>query len=182
MRERPEVMIIMRYFPRGIIMHAGVCGESKFVTAFGQLLDCLAFLHRPPEVFPFSKSQYDPPAAFGVMALDWLYGIPEPAPIPAQESVSPGQWRNWAHAWVQMLITHLRDQGGMDIALLKDMLVANQTRRLTAHDCLTLDLKNGLFIRRVVDGLVACAEESGLAGWVRDNFCDDPRQIVFRPE
>ncbi|KAI0426212.1 kinase-like protein [Xylaria sp. FL1042] len=45
LREEPQVMIVMRYFPRGNIVQAGIRDESKLVTAFGQLLDCLAFLH-----------------------------------------------------------------------------------------------------------------------------------------
>ena len=41
MHERPEVSIIMPYFPSGNIVGAGVCDESRFV----KILDCLAFLH-----------------------------------------------------------------------------------------------------------------------------------------
>lgn len=215
MRERPEVMIIMPYFPSGNIVQAGVCDESKLVTAFGQILDCLTFLHNrgvthrdikpenvlvelapyfkvvlndfgmskavtetawlqtfcgtlkylAPEVFPFSELAYGPPAdvwSLGVMALEWLHGIPVaptgPAPRPAQKNVTPGQWRNWAQTWADMLITQLDDQEiGLDVDLLQGMLVADQTERLTARKCLMMGLKNGLFKRRAVDGLVACA-------------------------
>jgi serine/threonine protein kinase len=51
-----------------------------------------------PEVFPFRETRYGPPAdvwSLGVMVLDWLHGIPEPAPKSAQKNVSPGQWRDW---------------------------------------------------------------------------------------
>ncbi len=214
MRDWPEVMIIMRYFPAGNITQAGVCDESKFVTAIGQILDCLTFLHsrgvthrdikpdnvlvelRPhfkvvlsdfgmsktvtettwlqtfcgtlkyiaPEVFP-SKTLHGPPAdmwSLGVMALEWLHGIPappaQPAPRPAHESVSPGQWRTWAQTWADMLITRLGDQEeGMDVDLLQGMLAPDQAKRLTAGKCLMMGLENGLFKRRSVDGLVACA-------------------------
>ena len=185
------------------------------MTAFGQLLDCLTFLHErcvthrdikpdnvlvelvsrfkvvlsdfglskvvtdttllqtfcgtlkylAPEVFPFSKVDYGPPAdiwSLGVMALEWLYGIPvppaRPAPRVAQENVSPGQWRTWAEIWVEMLIVQLDNQDeGTDVDLLQAMLVVNQERRLTARQGLMKGLKNGLFTRRAVDGLVACA-------------------------
>ena len=45
LREKPEVMIIMPYFPRGNIVQAGIREESRLVTAVGQILDCLTFLH-----------------------------------------------------------------------------------------------------------------------------------------
>ncbi|KAI0811675.1 kinase-like protein [Xylaria sp. FL0064] len=45
MREEPEVMIVMRYFPSGNIVQAAIHDESRLITAFGQLLDCLGFLH-----------------------------------------------------------------------------------------------------------------------------------------
>ncbi|KAL8376650.1 hypothetical protein RB595_007658 [Gaeumannomyces hyphopodioides] len=215
MREWPEIMIVMPYFPSGNIAQAGVSDESKLVTAFGQLLDCLTFLHErrvthrdikpdnvlielvprfkvvlsdfglskvvtdttllqtfcgtlkylAPEVFPFSKVDYGPPAdmwSLGVMALEWLYGIPvppaKPAPRAAQKNVSPGQWRTWAETWVDMLIMQLDDQEeGTDIDLLQGMFAINQERRLTARKGLMKGLKDGLFTRRAVDGLVACA-------------------------
>ena len=57
-----------------------------------------------------------------------------------------------------MLVTHLNDQDeGMDVDLLQGMLVADQTGWLTARECLMMGLENGLFKRRAVDGLVACA-------------------------
>lgn len=45
MRERPEVSIIMLYFPSGDIVGARICDESRFVTAVRQILDCLALLY-----------------------------------------------------------------------------------------------------------------------------------------
>ncbi len=233
MREDPEVMIVMRYFPSGSIAQAQIYDKSKLVTAFGQLLDCLAFLQsrnvthrdikpdnvlvelRPhfkvvlsdfgmsktvtettwlqtfcgtlkymaPEVFPFSKAQYGPPAdvwSLGVMALGWLHGIPEPAPRPepapgAQQSVSPRQWQHWAQTWVDTLVAHLHEQeDGVDIELLQGMLATNQTKRRTAHDCLTLGLENGLFTRRAVDKLVACATAGESEADVGSTGGDDP--------
>jgi serine/threonine protein kinase len=230
MRETPEVSIIMRYFPSGSIVGAGVCHKSRFVTAVGQILDCFTFLHRrgvthrdikpdnvlveqtphfkvvlsdfgmskvvtettwlqtfcgtlkymAPEVFPFNDTAYGPPAdmwSVGVMALEWLHGIPvtpaQPAPRPANESVSPGQWRNWAQTWADKLVTHLDNQEeGIDVDLLQGMLVVDQTGRLKARECLMMGLENGLFKRRAVDGLVACAvggEEEADANLASEN-------------
>ncbi|KAL2258172.1 hypothetical protein VTK26DRAFT_8632 [Humicola hyalothermophila] len=39
-------MIIVPYFEHGNIVQAGICEESKLITAFGQILYSLAFLHR----------------------------------------------------------------------------------------------------------------------------------------
>ncbi|KAI0407326.1 kinase-like domain-containing protein [Xylaria palmicola] len=202
----------MPYFPSGSINQAGVCDESRLVTAFGQLLDCLSFLHargvthrdiKPdnvlveltphfkvvltdfglsravtattwlnsfcgtplymaPEVFPFTNSTYGPPADFwslGVVALEWLYGIPATAKCPASRS-APGtafqnQWFTWSHNWFARLIAHLRDQEDrVDIDLLQRMLATDQTKRWTANWCLVTGLERGLFKRRLVDGLV----------------------------
>ncbi|KAK3311727.1 kinase-like domain-containing protein, partial [Chaetomium strumarium] len=44
LHESPDIMIIMPYFKCGNIVQAEVYEESKLVTAFGQLLDCLTFL------------------------------------------------------------------------------------------------------------------------------------------
>ncbi|EJT68737.1 hypothetical protein GGTG_13689 [Gaeumannomyces tritici R3-111a-1] len=97
MREWPEIMIVMPYFPSGNIAQAG-------------------------------------------------------------KNVSPGQWRTWAETWVDMLIMQLDDQEeGTDIDLLQGMFAINQERRLTARKGLMKGLKDGLFTRRAVDGLVACA-------------------------
>ena len=186
LREKPEVTIIMSYFPSGNIVQAGICDESRLVTAVGQILDCLTFLHgrgvthrdiKPdnvlvelqphfkvvlshfgmsktvtettwlqtfcgtlkyiaPEVFPFSKTAYGPPAdvwSLGVMALEWLHGIPaapaKPALIPAQNGVLSSQWRDWAETWVHMLATHLNDlEEGMDVDLLRGMLSPTRPR------------------------------------------------------
>lgn len=225
-RESPEVMIIMPYFPRGNIAQAGVRDESRLVTAFGQLLDCLAFLHErrvthrdikpdnvlveltphfkvvlsdfgmskaitettwletfcgtlkylAPEVFPFSETTHGPPAdvwSLGVVALEWLHGIPSPPASPAPGAAErnvPDQWHNWAQSWVNKLITQLDDQEeGIDFDLLQGMIVVDQTQRLTARECLAMGFEGGLFKRRTVDGLVACAldgEEKAVAGSV----------------
>lgn len=224
-RESPEVMIIMPYFPSGNIVQAGVRDESRLVTAFGQLLDCLTFLHErgvthrdikpenvlvelkphfkivlsdfgmskavtettwletfcgtlrylAPEVFPFSQTTYGPPAdvwSLGVVALEWLHGIP-PAPAnlaPASQEASLDQWHNWAGTWVDRLTTQLDDQEeGIGLDLLQGMLVVNQTRRLTARECLMRGLGGGLFKRRAADGLIACeldGQEEAVAGSV----------------
>jgi serine/threonine protein kinase len=212
MRENPDIMIVMPYFKCGSIVQAEVCEESKLVTAFGQLLDCLTCLqtrgitHRDikpdnvlvelaphfkvtlsdfglskavtdttwlqtfcgtlkytaPEVFPFSQLCYGPPAdvwSLGVMALEWLYGIPAApaAPNPAQKA-SRDQWRAWSRTWVDILTNQLDDQKeGADVDLLQGMLVVRQTKRLSAYTCLEKGLRNGLFKRRTIDGLVTCA-------------------------
>ncbi|KAI1271410.1 kinase-like protein [Xylaria sp. FL0933] len=214
MREEPEVMIVMRYFPSGNIVQAAIHDESRLITAFGQLLDCLSFLHsrrithrdiKPenvlvelvpnfkvvlsdfgfskeatetaglqtfcgtlkylaPEVFPFSATNYGPPAdvwSLGVVALEWLYDIPEtpkePECEPARGSVRADDWLGWAQSWLSKLASQLHDQEeGIDVDLLQGMLVVNQQRRMTAARCLEMGMINGLFKRRAVDGLVAC--------------------------
>lgn len=125
---------------------------------------CGTLKYMAPEVFPFNDTTHGPPAdvwSLGVMALEWLHGIPvvpvRPAPRPAQKNVSRNQWRDWAGTWADMLVTHLEDQEeGLDVDLLRGMLVIDQARRLTAHKGLMMGFKNGLFKRRAVDGLVVC--------------------------
>lgn len=95
------------------------------------------------------------------MSLEWLHSIPvasiQPVPRPAHKSVSWNQWRDWAEAWADMLVTHLeRQEEGMDVNLLQGMLAIDQARRLTAHQGLIPGFENVLFERRAVGGLVVC--------------------------
>ena len=57
-----------------------------------------------------------------------------------------------------MLTTQLDNQEErLDVHLLQGILVLDQTKRLSAYTCLKIGLKNGLFKRRTINGLVACA-------------------------
>jgi hypothetical protein len=49
-------------------------------------------------------------------------------------------------------------EGSADVELLQGMVVVDQRKRLSAYSCLKKGLKNGLFRRRTVDGLVECAQ------------------------
>lgn len=63
-----------------------------------------------------------------------------------------------SQTWVDILTNQLDDQEeGVDVELLQDMLVLDQKKRSSAYQCLEEGLSNGLFRRRTVDGLVACA-------------------------
>ncbi|KAI1117001.1 kinase-like protein [Nemania sp. NC0429] len=191
-RERPEVTINMPYFPRGNIVQAGIHDESKLpenvlveltprfkvvLSDFGlsQVVTettwletfCGTLKYLAPEVFPCNETTHGPPAdawSLGVVALEWLYGIPsapaKPAPRPENRSVLPDQWRNWSHAWVEGLLTHLKDQeDGIGVDLLQGMLTVDQTERLTARECLMMGLEADLFKRRSFDRLIACAQD-----------------------
>ncbi|KAK5011186.1 hypothetical protein LTR28_005054, partial [Elasticomyces elasticus] len=45
LRETPEAMIIMAYYPNGNIMDAGIVDEDKYISALGQILDGLSHIH-----------------------------------------------------------------------------------------------------------------------------------------
>ncbi|KAI1191313.1 hypothetical protein F5B17DRAFT_383573 [Nemania serpens] len=63
----------------------------------------------------------------------------------------------------------LDQRKGIVFDLLQGMLVVDQTQRLTTRDCMMMGLGAGLFKRRAVDGLVACAldeEQKAVAGLV----------------
>ncbi|KAF2759763.1 kinase-like protein [Pseudovirgaria hyperparasitica] len=211
LRERPEVMIVMPYFPCGDMAHAGILAESELVTAVGQIIDCLAFLHshdiahrdiKPENVlfeeepyfkvvltdFGLSKAitettflktfcgtyKYCAPELFqpgntyntsadvwslGVMALEWLYDLPQAPPLPKARNL-PEKWRTWNATWVDSLVTWLVDQGsGTSLEMLQGMLNVNPEPRYTAKACLKMGMEKDLFQRRLDDGLV-CAVDS----------------------
>jgi serine/threonine protein kinase len=235
MRETPDIMIVMPYFKHGNIRQAGIREKSKLVTAFGQILDCLTFLHsrnithrdiKPdnvlvelephfkvvlsdfglskavtettwletfcgtikylaPEVFPCSLFRYGPPAdvwSVGVMALEWLYGIPAAPEKPerATKDVSRDQWRDWSKTWVRILTNRLDDQErSMDVDLLQGMVVVDQRQRLRADRCLEQGFGNGLFRRRTVDGLVSSGTDEGPASTLAGPEDDDLNATVI---
>jgi serine/threonine protein kinase len=45
LRETPVPAIIMDYYPLGSMVDAGIVSENKYVTAWGQVLDGLSYLH-----------------------------------------------------------------------------------------------------------------------------------------
>ena len=57
LREKPEYLIFMKYYPLGNIVDAGIVDEDSFITAFGQVLDGLQHLHRKGVVHRDLKPQ-----------------------------------------------------------------------------------------------------------------------------
>ncbi|KAK2591045.1 hypothetical protein QQS21_011277 [Conoideocrella luteorostrata] len=222
LRETPEVMMVMPYYPSGSIAQAPNMSEEKFVTAFGQIIDCLAFLHsknivhrdlKPenilyepapyfkvvvsdfglakaieglglqtfcgtlryaaPEIFPGTRG-YGALAdvwSLAVMELEWLHGIPEPPTVPkprrADGKVSEQLWMTWSARWMQKLKNHLDDEeSGQVIDMLNNMLTW-EASRWSASRCLKKGFENGLFRRRLTDGLVMCTND--------DQTIDSPR-------
>lgn len=210
-------MIIMAYYPLGSMVDAGVFDEARFITSFGQILDCLGHLHRmgivhrdlkpenflvefepvykvvlgdfgmakvatddawlntfcgtlkyaSPEVFPFNTEGHGPPAdvwSLGVIVLEWIHGIPTPPDYPTArargQNIPSQTWRRWVEVWVDKLIQALKDEDdGQVVQILSRMLQPDDRKRWHAMDCLELGLRNGLFKRRVFDGLIACAAD-----------------------
>ncbi|KAH8743550.1 kinase-like domain-containing protein [Diaporthe sp. PMI_573] len=74
LRETPEVMITMPYYQGGSMAQAGIVAEEKFVTAFGQILDCLAYLHARNIVHRDLKPEnilFEPVPYFKVVVSDF---------------------------------------------------------------------------------------------------------------
>ncbi|KAL7919348.1 kinase-like domain-containing protein [Trichoderma austrokoningii] len=74
LRETPEVMMVMPYYPSGSISQAPNMTEEKWITAFGHILDCLAFLHSKNIVHRDLKPEnilYEPGPYFKVVVSDF---------------------------------------------------------------------------------------------------------------
>ncbi|MCJ1407504.1 hypothetical protein MMC19_001575 [Ptychographa xylographoides] len=202
----------MAYYPNGSLADANIVNEERLISSFGQIIDCLSYLHpkgivhrdlkpenflvelKPfykvvladfgmaniatddawlgtfcgtykyaaPEVFPFSTGGYGPKVdiwSLAVIALEWLHGIPMPEAVPTPRrqglSVPADKWSVWVNDWVARLLTHLDDQEpGQMFDILYCMLDTEDAKRPDASACLRLGFRNGLFIRRPIDGLV----------------------------
>ncbi|KAL2276395.1 hypothetical protein FJTKL_00932 [Diaporthe vaccinii] len=67
-------MITMPYYRSGSMAQAGIVAEEKFVTAFGQILDCLAYLHARNIIHRDLKPEnilFEPAPYFKVVVSDF---------------------------------------------------------------------------------------------------------------
>lgn len=126
------------------------CGTAKYAA---------------PEVFPGSNSSYGPLVdiwSLGVIVLEWLYGLPATPQMPAIKG--PGfavpHWNMWTAEWIKRVEITIRQRDKDPVGdILYGMIKRDPSERLSATQCLAQGFDNGLFGRRLVDGLVMCALE-----------------------
>jgi serine/threonine protein kinase len=209
-REAPDPMIIMEYYPDGNIVDALIISDERRISAVGQILDGLSYLHakglvhrnlKPenllvklepfqvaisdfgmskvvpdflktfsrtspyaaPEVYPGQSHGYGCQAdvwSLGVITLELMYGLP---PLPAyprlqtnQRTLTAAQWRIWIGDWTTLLLARLNGKEDQLTEILLHVIEVGPRKRWSANKCLAWGFENGLFKRRLVDGLVIC--------------------------
>jgi serine/threonine protein kinase len=162
-------------------------GLSKVVTDTTLLRTfCGTLKYLAPEVFPCISDGYRPSMdvwALGVIAFEWLYGIPDPptAPTPRnkEKEIRLNQWYGWIDTWSQRLLNRLDDQDDDPaVEILLGMIECLPEKRWPANRCLGRGFQNGLFRRRAADDLVVNARdlnEAASQAEERDNEAITPR-------
>lgn len=141
---------------------AKVVNNTTLLTTFCGTLKYLA-----PEVFPGLSDGHGPPVdvwSLGVIVLEWIYGVPAAPAVPAPKrkgtEVPPQKWYEWVQTWSKKLLRKLNDEDdGQVIEILFGMMEVEVMKRWRAKQCLAQGFKNGLFKRRVADGLVVCSRD-----------------------
>lgn len=142
---------------------AKVVNNTTLLTTFCGTLKYLA-----PEVFPGLSEGHGPPVdvwSLGVLALEWIYGIPQPSDSPKPrrngKDVPSGEWYLWIQLWSDKLLDKLdNEENGQVVEILLHKIDVEARRRWQASKCLSRGFRNGLFKRRLADGLVVCSLES----------------------
>lgn len=144
-------------------------GMAKVVTDTVLLQTfCGSLKYAAPEVFPSHSSGHGPLVdiwSLGIIVFEWIYGIPDPPDTPKpkkkNKEISVQTYRDWIDIWAKLLLNKLEDQeNDMVIHILVNMIEIKIRKRWSASRCLMQGFKNGLFKRRMADGLVVCASDA----------------------
>ena len=116
-----------------------------------------------PEVFPGNNghgTQADV-WSLGVIGIEWIYRSPKCPRVPAPARDASERWHKWIAAWSKELRHVLTDEDeGADplILILSQMVEFEARKRWSAKACLVRGLNVGLFKRRLMDGMIICAD------------------------
>lgn len=115
-----------------------------------------------PEVFPGMSSGHGPLVdifSLGVMVYEWIYNLPD---VPASKNKNEDFFgKQWHDEWVRLILTKLKNEEDDSIVqILVCMLETKVSSRWSAAKCLAQGFKQGLFKRRVVDGLIGFVSDS----------------------
>ncbi|KAF2453500.1 kinase-like domain-containing protein [Lineolata rhizophorae] len=146
-------------------------GFSKDATPTNDLLKtfCGSLLYAAPDIF-FGRSD-----GYGAKVDIWsagvivfgMYGLPEAPPSPwkkeaRQQAVA---LENWISTWTQSLLDKLDDANENDdkvVNMLLHMIDPDPEKRYSAHECLQMGCRNGLF-RATRDGRIVDADADDMA-------------------
>lgn len=163
---KPENLLVQKKpFFKVVITDFGLAKVVPNTTLLKTFCGTLQYL--APEVFPGLSNGHGPPVdiwSLGIIVLEWMYGIPTLPTVPTPKGrgtqVPTEMWREWVRTWSDQLLHKLEDENDSQVLdILLRMIEVEASKRWHADRCLAQGFKNGLFKRRVVDGLIVCESD-----------------------
>lgn len=141
-------------------------GFSKDATSTNDLVKtfCGSLLYAAPDIFPGRSDGYGVKVdiwSAGVIVFD-MYGLPEAPAVPwrkdpRRQAVAV---EKWISTWTQSLLAKLDEANENDdkvVNILLHMIDPDPERRYSAHECLEMGCRNGLF-NKTRDGRIVDAD------------------------
>lgn len=165
-----NILVETRPLFKVVITDLGLAQALTSTTILGDFYDSL--IYRAPEAFPDSSGHGTKADmwSLGVVILDIMNMLPV-APfqyemdrvasdIGDEYSEPVGFLQPWMDRWFLRLHQKLADEeDGSSVEILRGMMQDDVKNRWAADTCLRRGFENGLFKRRLADGLVVCATD-----------------------
>lgn len=156
-----NLLVEMDPYFKAVITDFGLANVATDTTVLKTF--CGSLKYAAPEVFPGMARPYECSVdlwSLGVIILEGMYGtlVTPGVPTPAvEERVTSQQWLEWLRLWCGRIVKKLNDQDEDQVVeILLQVLKVKPSERWSASTSLKHGFKNGLFRRRVADGLVMC--------------------------